>query len=183
MGKKNDDMPICDKELVRKTSDAGHEIGCHTYGHLSCQAASLEELQNDLSRNEEIIKNITNIVPSSFAYPFGKVSFSSRTLIGQRFSVARGIHEGLNSGKTDLLNLKANAIYSNVFSKEKYIALLQQAKKEGGWLIFYTHDVTARPGKFGCTPEEFQTVVNLVAEAGVRVLPVKHAAGYFAFQK
>jgi hypothetical protein len=48
--------------------------------------------------------------------------------------------------------------------------LIDRACKIGGWLIFYTHDVTETPSRFGCTPRQWESVVAYAAERAV--LPV-----------
>ncbi|MFK5978995.1 MAG: polysaccharide deacetylase family protein [Rhizobiaceae bacterium] len=182
MGTTSDGMAICTQENVRDTFDSGHEIGCHTFAHLDCQSVLAGALEDDLKASSQAIKGLTGIIPSSFAFPFGKISFASRNIVSKHFRVARGISGGVNYGNCDLLNLRANSIYSASFLMSKNRALLQEAQRKKGWLIFYTHDVTSNPGNFGCTLDEFTQVVELVAQSGVKVLPVKHAMGYFAFQ-
>lgn len=182
MGTKSDGMEICGEADVRHVFDSGHEIGCHTFNHLDCQSTTTTDLEEDLRTNNQTIKELTGIVPSSFAFPFGKTSFASRKVVSKHYQIARSINGGVNHGNCDMLALRANSIYSPSFSMNKYKALLREAQKQKGWLIFYTHDVTSNPSDFGCTVDEFTQVVELVAQSGVKVLPVKHAMGYFAFQ-
>lgn len=181
MGKDWEDLPMCDKELVLKLYNTGNEIGCHTYMHCNCQETAFADLQEDLAKNADLIKSIIGDAPSSFAYPFGISSLSARKAVAEQFNVARGIKAGINKGTTDFRNLKANSLYSNSINFEGISRLLDEAKESGGWLIFYTHDVTDTPSPFGCTPGEFDKVLGLVSERDIQVMPVKHAAGHFAF--
>ena len=43
---------------------------------------------------------------------------------------------------------------------------------EGGWLVFYTHDLSMRPSPFGCTPADLETLASRAVAAGVELLPV-----------
>ena len=42
-------------------------------------------------------------------------------------------------------------------------------------MIFVTHDVRLEPGRFGCTPEFFDKVVQRAVASGARILPVARA--------
>mgnify|MGYP006961823482 CR=1 FL=1 len=50
--------------------------------------------------------------------------------------------------------------------------LLAETIRLGGWLIFYTHDVSPRPSKYGCIPDYFERVVELSTESGAMIPPV-----------
>ena len=54
--------------------------------------------------------------------------------------------------------------------------LLRAASEKPIWLVFYTHDVSARPSLYGCTPATLERVVQCVAAAGIRILTVGDAA-------
>lgn len=182
LGKTENNIPICDNSLVRKVYEEGHEIGCHTFGHLDCQDTCSSQLRTDLKKNADLIHSLTDNAPASFAFPFGKVSFASRKVIGEKFMIARGIRPGINGRNSDLLNLRANSVYNSSFSKDRIKALIDTVKSNKGWLIFYTHDVSPQPSAFGCSVEDFSNLIELIVSSGIRVLPIKHAAGYFAFQ-
>jgi len=182
----NDRMQICSDEDVRNIANAGHEIGCHTYSHMDCikvNASKTSDLEKDLIKNYNHISKLAGIPPVSFSYPFGGISFASRQLISKRFEYARGIYSGINTGKTDIMNLKANSIYSTTYDTTKISTLLAETKKCKGWCIFYTHDVTNNASDFGCSPEQFRAFIKLIIESKIQVLPVKHAMGYLAFNK
>ncbi|MCY1237710.1 hypothetical protein D3C80_2233450 [compost metagenome] len=42
-----------------------------------------------------------------------------------------------------------------------------------GWLVFFTHDIAARPTPYGCTPETFEHLVEYAVATGCVVLPVE----------
>jgi hypothetical protein len=45
----------------------------------------------------------------------------------------------------------------------------------GGWLIFATHDIDARPTRFGCAPELFKEVVERAVGSGAKIMTVAKA--------
>jgi hypothetical protein len=44
-----------------------------------------------------------------------------------------------------------------------------------GWLVFFTHDIAARPTQYGCTPKTFDRLVAHAVARGCAVLPVDRA--------
>jgi peptidoglycan/xylan/chitin deacetylase (PgdA/CDA1 family) len=152
-----------DEDLDRALAE-GHELACHTYSHLDCAAVRADELHADLTRNAEaLVARTGGLVPASFAYPYGRLSpVAKRAVIG-RFDTARGVRSGINAGDIDLGELRANRLYAASFDSSHLAALIAENCRRGGWLIFYTHDVAASPSPFGCTPQQFEWVVDCAA--------------------
>ena len=69
----------------------------------------------------------------------------------------------------DLAHLRAQELYDVSSDPESIGALIDEAEKTRGWLIFYTHDVRQRPSDIGCSPAYFRTIVDLVRRRGIRV--------------
>jgi peptidoglycan/xylan/chitin deacetylase (PgdA/CDA1 family) len=60
-------------EAVKQISDANHEIFNHTYDHPHLIQLSASEIQNELQRTNEIIKNLTGVSTKPyFRPPFGE---------------------------------------------------------------------------------------------------------------
>jgi hypothetical protein len=53
--------------------------------------------------------------------------------------------------------------------------LIDRNKRERGWVIFATHDVSSNPSPYGCTPEFFENVVRYAQESGAQIVPVVSA--------
>jgi peptidoglycan/xylan/chitin deacetylase (PgdA/CDA1 family) len=178
----NDDTDEHPEMLRRRDLAAlvggGHELGCHTYSHQSVLTTSRAALNADLDRNREVLLEASGAESLvSFAYPFGEVSWSAKAEISRRFGAARGVRQGINGGILDLSELRAVPIYSAYFSDDAVRALLRRTVRSRGWLIFYTHDVQDSPGTWGCTPDQFARVLELVLAARIEVLPVRSALG------
>jgi len=156
----------------------GHELGSHTYSHVSCRALPLREFGAEVIKGKEAVECITGAKPlHHFSYPYGHVTLRAKASIGARLASCRGIFPGINTSPFDLNLLRANHIYHWSFDLDAVRRLLTRNDQQRGWLIFYTHDVSDCPSAFGCTPAQLEGVVKLVARAGATVLPVGKVAG------
>ncbi len=162
---------------------AGHEIGCHTFLHQYGTGVSSKALNEDVARNQAFVAGLLGDYPlSSFAYPYGDVSPRTKLLFSRRFATSRGIGRGINAGLIDLAQLKAVALEHQAWNPAVIEAAVAQAVRRGGWIIFFTHDVSDEPSPFGATPEMLDHALSAVRKAGIDILPVKHALARVAFQ-
>jgi peptidoglycan/xylan/chitin deacetylase (PgdA/CDA1 family) len=170
MGRYENGQLIVDEAMVRDLSDKGHEIGGHTHDHVNVQRTPLGDLKEDVRRNDRIISKIVgHSKPVSFAYPFGMISVMSKLTLMQRYPALRGIKVGTNHGIIDLAHLKAQELYDCSNDSSSIDAMLDDAQRRKGWLIFYTHDVRPDPTNIGCTPRFFSEVVEKVRKRGMKV--------------
>jgi peptidoglycan/xylan/chitin deacetylase (PgdA/CDA1 family) len=151
----------------------GHELGCHTFSHVSCRAVSLKSFESDVLKGRQAIHALTGCDAGNFAYPRGHVSIRSKKQIGALMSSCRGIYGGINDRVVDLNLLRANSLYGDVDQRARFESLISTNVARSGWLIFYTHDVRRNPSAYGCTPELFDQTVALAAESGCRIASVK----------
>jgi peptidoglycan/xylan/chitin deacetylase (PgdA/CDA1 family) len=164
--------PIAELAEMREAHQRGHELACHTYSHLDCSVASAAEILAEIRRNAEAMAAlIDGFAPSNFAYPFGRYLSPAKRLVAPRFDSCRGTSDGINHRGTDLADLRATRVYAPLFDENAMRRLIDRACKLGGWLIFYTHDVTDTPSRFGCTPRQWESIVAYAAERAA-VLPV-----------
>jgi len=151
----------------------GHELGSHTYSHISALKTPLEQFCSDAVRGEIELAGLRgNSGPGNFAYPFGDVSFASKPAVGAKMRSCRGIHGGINASLVDLNLLKANSIYSKTFDLSSIRQLIDENQRRRGWLIFYTHDVRENPSNYGCTPSEFESVAQAASLSEARILTI-----------
>lgn len=154
----------------------GHELGSHTYSHVSALKTPIEQFRGDAVRGDSELAGLReNSAPGNFAYPFGDVSFASKPALGTKMRSCRGIRGGINAPTADLNLLKANSIYSKTFDLNSIQQLIAENQRQHGWLIFYTHDVRENPSDFGCTASEFESVVQAAAESGAKLLTIAQA--------
>ncbi len=58
-------------KLLLRMANEGHEIGNHTYSHMTAKGASKSEFTEEIVRTDKIIKNITGKKPVLFRPPTG----------------------------------------------------------------------------------------------------------------
>jgi peptidoglycan/xylan/chitin deacetylase (PgdA/CDA1 family) len=155
---------------------AGHEIGCHGFGHQPTPTLDSGTLAQDMERNAQFLKPfLGGAKPQSYAYPFGASSLRTKKFYAPHFSNLRGVHPGINQGAIDLSQLNAVSLEMRSFSSEKLDAAIAGALGNNGWISFYTHDVSDSPSEYGSTPEILATTLERVAAAGIEVLPMREA--------
>lgn len=175
-GGKNLDLPQFETEHLQAIHAAGHEIGSHTYGHLSTLSLTPSALEEDLRRNAAwVAERLDGYRMQTFAYPFGDCALGAKSVVGRRFLCGRGVQDGVNAGRADGNNLKAVGLESRRLPGYDLDALVEETAEKKGWLIAYGHDVGDRPTPYGCRPEDIDRLIRLAKAAGLDILPV--AAG------
>jgi len=167
----------CRRDELAALHARGHEMGCHTYSHARVSSLTPRGLIQELDRNADFVGQcLDGYAMRSFAYPFGDISPLRKLQAQTRFASCRGNAPGVNAGRIELGNLKAERIYETTVDHDHIASLLRAASATPTWLIFYTHDVTAQPSPYGCTPATFERVVKSVTAAGFRILTMRDAA-------
>ncbi|MGI9455064.1 MAG: polysaccharide deacetylase family protein [Aeoliella sp.] len=167
--------------VLRDLVSRGHEIGCHTYGHELSQRVTSRTYEQSLDRNRERASEVLGESPwQSFAYPAGSITPSTKRMVASRFRCGRGISPGINRGTIDANALLANSIYSLHYPLEHYLDLINEVVKDGGWLIFYTHDVDPNPGPYGCSPEYLDRIAAAASGTKAMTLTINEALDYIS---
>jgi len=163
-------------QLTRDDIDSllsdGHELGCHTFSHCSGRRVALQAFERDVLLGRDAIRRMTGCDAGSFAYPYGHVAMASKKRIGAQMSSCRSIYGGINGPVADLNLLRANSLYGEADQCVRVESLLMENERQGGWLIFYTHDVRQSPSPFGCTPALLGKAIQMTLEKGFRISPV-----------
>jgi peptidoglycan/xylan/chitin deacetylase (PgdA/CDA1 family) len=155
---------------------AGHEVGCHTWGHTSALAVSAAEYAADLDRNAAwVAERLDGHRMSTFAWPYGDVSVGAKAVVAERFALGRGVRDGVNAVHADRANLQAIGLESRRLPGYDLEALMAETAGRNGWLVAYGHDVMDGPTPYGCTPDDLDRVIRLAKAAGLDVLPVGSA--------
>lgn len=163
---------FCTEDLKRLLAD-GHELGSHTFSHVSCWSNSLEVFEADVLKGREAVADIIgSSKPHLFAYPYGDVTLKAKSRIGPLMDCSRGVYAGINISPMDLHLLRAISVYDRTFDIEAIKHLFRLNLQHNGWMIFYTHDVREKPSPWGCTPGQFEAVVRLASRMEFRFLTV-----------
>jgi peptidoglycan/xylan/chitin deacetylase (PgdA/CDA1 family) len=161
--------PLFTKDDLERADRAGHEIGGHTYSHIGAAGLPKQALLADIGRNQQAL---AGFVPHNFSYPMGLTDFTVAAFLGRHFDSCRGIAAGLNGEGTDLNLLKAVALYSE-HPEQRFFDHIAEARRQGAWLIFYTHDVADSPSRFGCSIDLLERVVAAAHGSGAMVAPIR----------
>ena len=155
--------------------DKGHELGSHTFGHVSCRKVSCAAFCEDVVKGNEAVADVSGLETFNFAYPFGHMTLQTKRALAASVSSARSNIPGFNGPEVDLNMLRANRLYGDLDQAKQVEELIVENVKRKSWLIFYTHDVQSNPSTFGCTPALLELAVACVARTGCRTLTVQEA--------
>jgi peptidoglycan/xylan/chitin deacetylase (PgdA/CDA1 family) len=173
------DRPQFEVEHLQAAHAAGHEIGCHTFGHVSVLTLN-QGLEDSLDRNAAwVAERLDGLRMTTFAYPFGDWSWEAKRRLKLRFRSARGVRDGVNHGRVDRAGLSAIGLEKRRIPGYDFDALAAQAAEAGGWLIAYGHDVSDDPTDYGCTARDLERLILAARKAGLRILPVAAALDSF----
>ncbi|GLK50471.1 xylanase [Brevundimonas intermedia] len=181
-GGRNLDLPQFETEHLQALHEAGHEVGCHTYEHVSTLTLSPAELDASLARNAAwVSERLDDYQMLSFAYPFGDCALGSKAIIDRRFLCGRGVRDGVNAGRADRNLLQAIGLESRRLPGYHLEQLVANTAASKGWLIAYGHDVSDAPTPYGCRPEDIDRLIRLAKAADLDILPVAEAWGMAAY--
>jgi peptidoglycan/xylan/chitin deacetylase (PgdA/CDA1 family) len=181
-GTQDEHWRVIETDGVRSLSDAGHEIGCHTFSHVNVETLSATEMDRECQRNLERLQQVCGDIPvTNFCFPFGRLSLARKLQLQKRFNTCRGIYEGMNVGTVDLGLLRVIELYDRTLTPQKLQQTLSEAVERNAWLIFYTHDVADPASWIGCSPALLASTVEAVQALGIGCLSIRdalHAIGY-----
>jgi peptidoglycan/xylan/chitin deacetylase (PgdA/CDA1 family) len=155
---------------------AGHEIGCHGFNHAAAAHAPTADFEQVIEANRLYLRDRIGVEAVHFAYPYGFVSFGAKALARERFVTARGVRNGVNRAKVDRALIRAEGLEARKLARRPIAPLLEDVAARGGWLVLYSHDVSASPSPFGCTPSDLHQVLNLADRLGLAVETMSAAA-------
>ena len=175
-GGRNLDLPQFETEHLQALHEAGHEVGCHTYEHVSTLTLSPAELDASLARNAAwVSERLDDYQMLSFAYPFGDCALGAKPVIDRRFLCGRGVRDGINAGRVDRNLLQAVGLESRRLPGYDLEQMVADTAASRGWLIAYGHDVSDAPTPYGCRPEDIDRLIRLARAADLDIQPVAAA--------
>jgi peptidoglycan/xylan/chitin deacetylase (PgdA/CDA1 family) len=165
---------FADTEALQRLAAAGHELACHTFSHRGLRAMSTAAGADDLARNAAFFESmLPGFKPSNFAYPFNKGTIGGLSALRSRYRSARGGHGGINRGSVPAFQLSAVEIGQP--EDADLTRWLDDAVADPGWLIYFTHDVSATPSPYGARPETLERLVARALDLGCEVLTIDAA--------
>lgn len=177
LGGESEGLAMMTEQDIAALLAEGHELGCHTYSHVSVRGLGRRRLARELDDNLSAFRELTGQSSwSGFSYPFGDLSLRAKRLARDRFTTCRSTQWGLNAGSVDLAALRSYPLSSRFDPVERTLAQIEEAARKRAWLIFFTHDVAEEHSTYGCTPGHLEAAVAAAVGAGCDVVTVGEAA-------
>lgn len=177
LGQTNHHGKQIDANDVRALHNKGHEIGGHTWSHIDAQALGAQSYIDDIDRNQDFIRSLGVPAFRTFAYPYGQTQPAIKRLLENKFCGMRGINPGFHRKDVDLNQIKSTPLFSGdcLASAHKMIGHISEAP---AWITFFSHDIRSDHSPWGCTPAEFQGIIDAVKDIGADVMPVDQAIAF-----
>lgn len=154
----------------------GHEIGCHTYGHVAVSEVGDDSLTAELERNRCFLQSVDRgIVVRNFAYPFGDLSFRAKRRLEASFDSCRSLRPGVNVAAADLGALRSCQLQNSSIDRQGVLDIVAETVRRNGWLVFTSHDVASRPSRFGASPDLLAFALQAARAGGCHIVPVRQA--------
>jgi peptidoglycan/xylan/chitin deacetylase (PgdA/CDA1 family) len=170
MGQRTEEWEVIGPDRMIDLHASGHEIGCHSHSHSRADMLSPAAIEADIARNHQALRAIEPSLPlENFAYPYGQTNYGWKKRLNRHFRSSRGIRPRINAGATDAQFLHAVPLINRDVDEGGVERAFEQAAKAKGWLIFYSHDVTASPSPYGCTPKLLRHALKTAERFGVRI--------------
>ena len=143
----------------KKAVANGHEIGNHTMTHPctgnflwsrknALENYSIDDIQNEITECNMHIKELLGVTPEVFAYPCGQKFIGRDTntksyvpLISKMFILGRGWRDEALVDPLFCDLSQVNGIEMDGKSFDEILPLIEEAKKNGQWLILAGHEM------------------------------------------
>jgi|SRR5581483_189923 len=165
---------------IKFLSHNDHEIGSHTRSHKHLLQLSNEDAWDEILKGKKDLEKL-DIMPTSFAYPFGEWNPDIVKLVREAgFSTARSIVDGYNRSDTDPLLLRCVHVVEKT-TIEQIEHAVEMAQKQDSWLILMFHQIESAQilrenGMiYGTTPDLLSSILTHLQESQARVLTVEEA--------
>ena len=163
-------------EDVRTVLKEGHELGCHTYGHDNACQTMPAAFEASILKNR---RALDELFPGerfrSLSYPYSFPRPGVKAKAGRYFDCCRSGGQTFNAGTADLNNLASFFLEQTSGRPQAAKDIIDETCRVEGWLILDTHDVCAKPSRFGCTTELFEEIVEYAVRSGAEILSVVDA--------
>ena len=165
-----------DADDIIRLHATGHEIACHTFTHRRTTDLDAETMAEEVELNRRFLEGLdASIRLENFAHPYGLASISRKSQLAGMFRSARSVLPGINSGSIDLHFLRAMPLVNQLIDAGGIDRAFGEAVETGGWLIFYSHDVVAKPSPYGCTPQLLRHALEAAAKRKLPIVTVAEA--------
>jgi peptidoglycan/xylan/chitin deacetylase (PgdA/CDA1 family) len=174
VGTRTPHWDLADTDDLIALHDRGHELACHTYSHRRVVDMDPAALAADIERNRRYLHGIgSSISVTNFAYPFGIGSLAGKQRLGATFRSCRSIVPGINTGAVDRQFLRSMPLIDRQLSRAGIDRAMDRTRDEGGWLIFYTHDVASAPSIYGCSSQLLEYALDAAERRNISIRNIR----------
>lgn len=160
---------------VRAFEQAGHEMGSHTITHPDLTTLNSADLSHELSYSKSYLQSILEGSIDYFATPYGAYNSAVKAEIMANYTLHRTVDVGYNSKDNfDVTRLKVQNVLNTTTAAE-VAGWVEQAQREGTWLILVLHRVAPDAGTYDTTPELFAAQLAAIDASGIEVVTISQA--------
>lgn len=163
------------KQLIKRFTDAGHEVHSHSITHPDMTTLTPEQLEREVRDSKSFLQTYLGKEVKYFATPYGAYNAAVKAKIMQYYTVHRTVDNGYNSKDNfDVTRLKVQNVLNTTTAAE-VDAWVKKAKAEKTWLILVYHRVDTNPGPYDTTTELFRQQMQVVKNNAVPVKTITQA--------
>lgn len=166
---------------LKEMEAAGWETASHSANHLHFKDLEIKEIRDQLERSKQGLKK-NGLTSENFAYPFRLIT--PNPLVREYYnSGATSYDKEINIGPVN--PYKLNRYYLQAPSQDEIKAVLDKTVAEGGWVIFYTHNVykgSQAPDNKSINQEQLEFLFQEAARRNIQVVTVKQGLQIMAGQ-
>ena len=169
-------------EQIKQTRAGGHEIGCHSVGHVDLTSLGPQALKSELTDCKNTLQKLLNVNVEHFASPFGKINPTTTAAIKQSYQSSRNTAGDITTNEADYndVNVKEYFDSYNIIAvtirRETTIAQLQAAIdytiQNNGWLVLNYHQVENGDTAYGVDMGAFEDQLRTVNKADARIVTI-----------
>jgi peptidoglycan-N-acetylglucosamine deacetylase len=137
-------------DMVKKIAEDGHEIGNHTYSHPHLNNLGEKEIEQEVQKVHDLIKELTGSDPVLFRPPFGEYS--------------NKVVKVLDRMEYKTIQWSVDSLDWKDLGKEEIVNRVLSGLHEGAIVLFHNN------GKF--TAEALPDIIRGAEEKGYRIVPI-----------
>jgi len=168
---------------IKQMYESGHEIGCHTVGHLDITTLSDKDLEHELSQCKKTFEKFGPV--TDFASPYGHADDRSLSIVEKYYTTHRNTSGDITNTVTeDDVNLAETFDRYNIMSvairKDTTIEQLQEAidfiSTNNGWLVLAYHQIEDdNNATFGLDPKSLNSQLEFISNAPIKIATMQEA--------
>lgn len=162
---------------VTELHEKGHEIGSHSVSHPSLPYHFWKDVGSEIRDSKNALEDLLEQPVKSFAYPYGRYNNKIKKLVeATGYENARAVDglerskgfKGFNYSLTNKFEICCKSVKRGT-SLEEVRIWIEIAKRNNFWLVLNFHQVVDKPSEWGCTPEMFSLVCQLIKVQNLQV--------------